>query len=727
MESESSSLSLAGLAGVIRRQRVAFAAILIIALLCGVAAIKLVSPVYRSTTEILLEGRTQNDPGGPSQDIISEVSLPNEDVSLATQIEVLESNKILLSAFTAAGVPLPRQDVEIEDTSLPVIRVDQLGATNALRISVDSTDPQLALKLAGTLPDVYLRYLRDTRQEQVDHALTFLKDRSQAGQQALQQAIAKLTAFKKARTLLPLSEEGVQRSHDAQQQADDLVRASSAYAAAQERLVALKESRANLPKTKSFTEVSVNSDQIAKEQDEIAKLESQRDALLATYLKNSPKVLEVQNQIDADKAYLKRIPKVRDVSSQNTPQDQLSLDQKIADARAEVASTKAAFERISAAKATADDSLRKWSQIEPQQTALERDIESKKLEVTEVNKEINDLQLRRNSVKDPLKPLRAPTAPSQIKPQATLYLLLSLILGLIVASGFSLTRDALQDRLVNVDEVFALTGVPVLGEAGGGVSRGSDLAKISEDETVLDNFRLIGFRLAEIASETDLKSLVVTSPGHTDGKVQFCCNLATAAARDGLQVIVVDGNLRAPTIDKRLGVSNDVGLSDVLLKRVTLEEAIQPTATAGLRALTTGHTTASPSSLYTLATLPDLIRNLESLADLIIINAPSGEGNLETQILGRSADAVLLVARAGITKRVNLRKTSDVLRSASCNVMASHFSKSKNICTIQSLFSRPLEELKRGSCQFGKKDFLTGSFSSHSHSTSREDLLAQEA
>jgi capsular exopolysaccharide synthesis family protein len=148
--------------------------------------------------------------------------------------------------------------------------------------------------------------------------------------------------------------------------------------------------------------------------------------------------------------------------------------------------------------------------------------------------------------------------------------------------------------------------------------------------------------------------LVLTSPCPGDGKTTVACNLSIAVAEIGRKVLLIDGDLRRPRLHKVFSMANNGGLSDVLwadtsLETVPLSHLVRETEVSGLCLLPAGSCGVTPSNLFYSPRMSRLLRRLRMEFDMILIDAPPMIHLADARVLGRLADGVILVVRAGQT------------------------------------------------------------------------------
>ncbi len=148
--------------------------------------------------------------------------------------------------------------------------------------------------------------------------------------------------------------------------------------------------------------------------------------------------------------------------------------------------------------------------------------------------------------------------------------------------------------------------------------------------------------------------VVLTSPSPGDGKTTVACNLSIAMAEIGRKVLLIDGDLRRPRLHKVFGVANSWGLSDVLwadnpLETVPISHLVRETEVSGLSLLPGGSCGVTPSNLFYSPRMSRLLGRLRAEFDMIMIDATPMIHLADARVLGRLADGVILVVRAGQT------------------------------------------------------------------------------
>ncbi len=253
-----------------------------------------------------------------------------------------------------------------------------------------------------------------------------------------------------------------------------------------------------------------------------------------------------------------------------------------------------------------------------------------------------------------IEPAELPTRP--VDPNNELILLVAAVIGFSLGAVGAYLLEYMDKTLKVSDDAVRLMGVPVLGRVGklplhklDGV-HSAPLLLDGKGHADSEAFRALAVQVRFIARQRSLKRIMVSSPGVEDGKTTVAINLALAMAQLGNRVILIDADLRKPSVHEFLGVSNPVGLSDLLTGEVDVHKALSDTLEENLRVITAGSLAANPVEAMLLERLDRVLQAIEPMADFVILDsAPLFLA--ESSVLASKADGVLLVARPGHTRQ----------------------------------------------------------------------------
>jgi capsular exopolysaccharide synthesis family protein len=227
-----------------------------------------------------------------------------------------------------------------------------------------------------------------------------------------------------------------------------------------------------------------------------------------------------------------------------------------------------------------------------------------------------------------------------VKPNKTLNIVLGLVFGLVMGIGLAFFIEYLDTSVKTIDDVERAFQAPVLGVIPQNVGF---LGDEGTESTHAEAYRVLRTNLLFSRKDDKLNSLVVVSAGAGEGKSTTALNLATVFANTGQRVLLVDSDLRRPTLHKMLRVSNNIGLTNYLLKQNALAEVIQTTSVPLLDFMASGK--LPNSSMGVLGSLPmkDMIAELKQRYDFIFFDSPPILGVSDASILASEVDLVLQV------------------------------------------------------------------------------------
>lgn len=173
--------------------------------------------------------------------------------------------------------------------------------------------------------------------------------------------------------------------------------------------------------------------------------------------------------------------------------------------------------------------------------------------------------------------------------------------------------------------------------------KGRLIAHTAPNSKVSEQYRAIRTNLQFSSVTRKDRTIIITSPGFGEGKTTITANLAVSIAQQSEKVLVIDADLRKPTIHTIFKMENTVGLTNILAGKVTLEEAVNQTEIGRLHILTSGPVPFNPAELLSLPAMQTLIGKAMEQYDVILFDSPPILEVTDTNILANQCDGVLLV------------------------------------------------------------------------------------
>jgi receptor protein-tyrosine kinase len=259
-------------------------------------------------------------------------------------------------------------------------------------------------------------------------------------------------------------------------------------------------------------------------------------------------------------------------------------------------------------------------------------------------------------------PAVAPDQPAS--PRRRLSLAAAAMAGLILGIALAFAWNTIDPRLRREEQLRRGYRLPILGRIPRQPRFGAGpLAPKALTAAASEAFRTLRGTLTGRTRPGVSRSILVTGSSPSEGKTTTAINLASALAAGGKSVILIEGDLRKPTIGQSLAVTPRHGLVSVLMESVSIEDALIPTETLGprLRLLLADYSGDWISELFTLPVAERLVDDCRRLADYVIIDSPPLADVIDVLPLARYVDDVLIVARLGHTRLNKLAELADLL------------------------------------------------------------------
>ena len=181
-------------------------------------------------------------------------------------------------------------------------------------------------------------------------------------------------------------------------------------------------------------------------------------------------------------------------------------------------------------------------------------------------------------------------------------------------------------------------------------------------------YRMLRTNIQFSSISREIKVVAVTSSIPGEGKSTTSCNYALSLAETGKMVLLIDCDLRKPTIHRRFKISNATGLTNVLLGEASSESAIC-LINNGLSVLPAGTLPPNPAEVLGSQRMKDFLHEMENRYDYIVIDTPPVLAVTDGQILSSIADGVLLVVESKKTPRDSVFKAKELLQNVNANIL----------------------------------------------------------
>ncbi|WP_379510550.1 GumC family protein [Novosphingobium bradum] len=254
-----------------------------------------------------------------------------------------------------------------------------------------------------------------------------------------------------------------------------------------------------------------------------------------------------------------------------------------------------------------------------------------------------------------------PNSPSS--PNLFRNLLIAIAVGSVLAAGTVFLKTQFDDSIRAPDDVESKCDLPLLGVVPRAVDKDPAAAMEDPKSPISEAYNSLRGSLLYSTSEGLPQVVLVTSAQPAEGKTTTSLAVAASFARMGKSVLLIDADLRRPTLHRQVGSRNERGLSSLLTSKDPLDSAIVPSGQANLMLLTSGAIPPSPTELVSGVRLEQVVQEAAQRFDLVIIDSPPVLGLADAPIMAPLVDGVIFVIEAGRSRRGSLKAALRRLRA----------------------------------------------------------------
>ena len=677
---------------ILRRRKGTLILIAFIGALAGFLITLPQTPIYQTRTSVEIVGLNDNFLNIKQVNPVTQTGATSETSDIQTQIKIFQSDSLLERVLTK--LKSDKEPDRIEQTrisawrralSLPdspkannrdqalrqaakSLKVRAAGQSRILEVTVDSVDPNIAASFANTLANEFIDQNLESRWKTTERTSEWLTRQLDDMRIKLEHSEDALQAYARQAGLMFTSEKTNVSEEKLRQVQQSLSTVQGERIAKQSRYeMATNSSPDALPDV-------LNDTGLRETQTKITDLNRQIAELGVIYTPEHSRIKRLQNQLATLQSAYER--------------DRTAILRRIRNEYDEALSKE---KLLAAAYSAQTKQVTGESEKAIQYNMLKREVDSSRTLYDTMLQQLKQATIaaamRASNVRV-VDQARVPARP--YKPDAPTSAGLGLLTGIFLGAAFIVMRERADRSIQQPGDSPFFLGLPELGIIPSGladpsIGRGARTMRaasrlistpvpLSPDSALEDRVELVtwqrkpsmlaeSFRSALISilfageNGSRPKVLVMTSSGPAEGKSTVVSNLGIAIAEVGQKVLLIDADMRKPRMHEIFGMTNERGLSEILRQKMTLngdsslQGLIRESEIPGLFILTSGSSTSAATNLLYGNYMPELLKYLRAEFETIIIDTPPMLQIPDARVLGRMADKVILVVRAGKTTR----------------------------------------------------------------------------
>ena len=620
---------------IIRIRKAIIITVFLITAIIATAVTLLLPESYASTARIRIEPDIVSDISGVAGNVTyagydpyfiqTEFEIIQDHVVLGKVVEALNLNEVWGKKYFG-GQTL--KTTEAMDFLKKRMSLNPVRNTKLIGITVYSEDKNEAVRLANAIAEAYREYRQNIRKQQTLGGIKVLEEQFQAEELQIQTVQSNVDTL---RTELKINDNDPNATSPSatltQEQLHDYnnrqIEGETIHMKLEKRLTQLKA--LDPDKLRDVLPSVVPDSALTELLNKLHEAKQQFVTLTNDYAPASPSIARVQSMIDE----LNR-----------------QIDDRVAGIMAglanELESEKAALDALTISVETAKqndqaESVRGqpyWNE----KRKLGNLIEFHKLLAAKIETEKLDVKIPKTSIVEITDPAQPGDKP--VKPNKPLNIILGVIIGLIMGVGLAFFIEYLDTSVKTIEEVERAFQTPVLGVIPQNVGYLVDEGPESQHA---EAYRVLRTNILFSRKDEKLNTIVVVSAGAGEGKSITVLNLATVFAQAGQRILVVDSDLRRPTLHKQLHVANNIGLTNYLLKQNKLDEIIQTSNVPMLDFMASGKLPSSSMSILGSAQMKEMVAELKQRYDFIFFDSPPILGVSDASVLASEVDVVIQV------------------------------------------------------------------------------------
>ncbi|MEN6372472.1 MAG: polysaccharide biosynthesis tyrosine autokinase [Armatimonadota bacterium] len=647
---------------VIRRRFWLMLATLVVVLAAGAVFTLHQKPVYESTALMIVATNGPVTVNSNDATVVSDVVALTKSRSIQSQIELISSPEVIRDASMKLGEGSLTKGFGAINIPQWALSVDSKKDSDVISITAKAYDPEVAANLANSLVSAYIERDQMSASQASRQGREYVSSELKSVSDQLSDARKKLSDYKKETKMLAADDQLRAIAGNLVSLQMDQDKADIELAAAQKEAETFKNQLAKDGHEVEGSSTIQLSPQYQQALTTLAKLYTDRASLIQEYAPESKQIKKIDGAIASTIQVMNQAAQTITATKVKTRNPDIQNYTGALVNRAASSARIKALKRVLAARDAQVQALpeqeRALTKLIEKVTVLERTYQmlSDKYYTLLVNEKSTVPSAKFAST---AYPAPSPSAPDKKKNAALFFLL-----GCMLSVGVATVAERLDKKVRYDDIIVKLTGeapLAVIPNLKGADKANLQLESVDQSSGFIEAFRVLRNIIDFGTKENPVQIVAVTSPGRAEGKSITSVNLAVAAALSGKKVLVVDCDLRRPSLHKKASIKKNIGFTNLVRGLISIEEAAMPTHIPNLYCLPAGPIPPNPADFLNLPECRATFEKLREKYDWVIIDGPPCAGLSDMQVVSTISDGVLLVVSVNQTEKSTLQNSVRVL------------------------------------------------------------------
>ena len=647
-------------------------------------------PSYRAEGSVMIKSNRTSSLTGLSEELGRLEALTHNHNPLDTQARIITSNPVLQETIIALN--LRDEDDELLPISVLAaqLNVEGVKGSDVLVISYADQNPEKAAQVVNTVINKYIEQNVKANQKEAQTARKFLAEQLPTAESSVSKAELQLRRFKEKHRIIALEEEANAAVGTITKFEEQVSQIQAQLAHVNARLKNLRAQAQVEPEKAIISAELSQTPGVQKVLAQLQEAESQLALEKTRFQPGHPTVVAWEERVAALKNLLNQRTNQVAGTQEQFQQGNLQLGELRQGLITEITRVEAERVGLEQQISTLSNKLygykqraKNLPQLEQTQRELERRLEAAQSTYETLLTKLQEINVAENQKIPNARIISKALVPDFPQgPRKLLFIVgggaAGVFLGLITAFGLDLIDRSVK-TVKEAKEVlrYTLLGViPALGKhhkhssSVAGINR--PIPRIIERDIpyfpVGNAYQVLQANLKFLCTDTQLKSIVVTSSVAKEGKSEVAANLAVVMASVGRRVLLVDADMRHPIQHHIWGLTNAVGLSNVIVDHVNINAAVREIA-PNLDVLCSGVLPPNPIALLDSQRMATLLSHFTQTYDFVIFDTPAVVGTADAAILSDLTDGILLVVRPGVVDLDSANAAKDYLTQSNQKVL----------------------------------------------------------